>query len=228
MKAFSYLRVSGKGQLDGDGFDRQRDKIRKWAKANGHVIEREFREEGVSGATEAANRPALTEMIRCAIESGVKVIVVERADRLSRDLIVSELLLREWQKIGIQAFDAESGTDITAGDASNPTAKMIRQILAVMAEFDKCSIVLKMKVAKDKIRAAGGRCEGVKPFGTFPGETDAIARMKALRRKPVGKAKRMSFAKIADAMDAEGFATRSGGAWQASTVQAILKRRRDS
>lgn len=224
MKAFSYLRVSGRGQLEGDGFDRQRDKIKKWAKANGHVIDREFREEGISGTTEAANRPALTAMIAAAIAEGVKVIAVERADRLSRDLIVSELLLRDWQAIGIQAFDAESNTDITAGDASNPTAKMIRQILAVMAEFDKCSIVLKMKIAKDKIRAETGRCEGVKPFGEFPGEDEAVARMKALRRKPIGKAKRMSYAKIAAAMQAEGFATRSGGPWRASTVQDILKR----
>ena len=225
MKAFSYLRVSGRGQLEGDGFDRQRDKIKKWAKANGHVIEREFREEGVSGTTEEANRPALTEMIQCAVDSGVKVIVVERADRLSRDLIVSELLLRKWQKIGIQAFDAESGTDITAGDAMNPTAKMIRQILAVMAEFDKCSLVLKMKVAKDKIRAETGRCEGVKPFGTLPGEQDAIERMRALRRKPIGKAKRMSFAKIAAALQAEGFQTRGGKPWQASTVRDILSKK---
>lgn len=222
MKAFSYLRVSGKGQLEGDGFDRQRDKIKKWAKANGHVIAREFREEGISGATEAANRPALTAMIAAAIEDGVKVIAVERADRLSRDLIVSELLLRDWQAIGIQAFDAESNTDITAGDSSNPTAKMIRQILAVMAEFDKCSIVLKMKIAKDKIRAETGRCEGVKPFGTFPGEQEIIDRMRQLRRKPIGKPKRMSFAKIAAALQADGLPTRTGKPWAASSVRDIL------
>jgi DNA invertase Pin-like site-specific DNA recombinase len=222
MRAFSYLRVSSRGQLEGDGFDRQRDKINKWAKSNGHVIEREFLEEGISGTTEEANRPALTEMVQCAVTSGVRVIVVERADRLSRDLIVSELLLRKWQKIGIQAFDAESGTDITAGDLMNPTAKMIRQILAVMSEFDKCSLVLKMKVAKDKIRAETGRCEGVKPFGYLPGESDALARMRQLRRKPVGKSKRMSFARIAEELQAEGYPSRSGKPWAASSVRDIL------
>lgn len=224
MKAFSYLRVSGKGQLEGDGFDRQRDKIQKWAKANGYVIVREFCEEGVSGVTEATNRPALTAMIEAATKEGVSVIAVERADRLSRDLIVSELLLRDWQSVGIRAFDAESNTDITAGDASNPTAKMIRQILAVMAEFDKCSIVLKMKIAKDKIRAEKGRCEGQKPFGDRPGEPDTIARMRQLRRKPVGKTKRMSFAKIAATLQAEGRPTRTGKPWAASSVRDILNK----
>lgn len=224
MKAFSYLRVSGKGQLEGDGFDRQRDKIQRWAKISGHVIVREFREEGISGTTEAVNRPALTEMIAAAIAEGVSIIAVERSDRLSRDLVVSELLLREWQALGIRAFDCESGTDITAGDASNPTAKMIRQILAVMAEFDKCSIVLKMKVARDKIRASTGRCEGVKPFGSLPGEESTHARMRLLRRKPVGAAKRMSFAKIAAKLNDEGIPTRSGKPWAASTVKQILNR----
>ena len=33
-KAFAYLRVSGKGQLDGDGFTRQSEAINRYAKAN--------------------------------------------------------------------------------------------------------------------------------------------------------------------------------------------------
>ena len=33
-KAVSYLRVSGMGQVDGDGFDRQRDTITQYAAKN--------------------------------------------------------------------------------------------------------------------------------------------------------------------------------------------------
>ncbi|RYF90983.1 MAG: resolvase, partial [Chitinophagaceae bacterium] len=38
MRAFSYLRVSSRGQVDGDGFDRQREKINQWAKNNGATV----------------------------------------------------------------------------------------------------------------------------------------------------------------------------------------------
>ena len=48
-KAFGYLRVSGKSQVDGDGFPRQKAAIQKWAKANGFHIVQWFVEEGVSG-----------------------------------------------------------------------------------------------------------------------------------------------------------------------------------
>jgi DNA invertase Pin-like site-specific DNA recombinase len=49
MKAFSYVRVSGKGQIDGDGFKRQAETVSRYAKANRVEIVQEFRDEGVSG-----------------------------------------------------------------------------------------------------------------------------------------------------------------------------------
>ena len=48
-KAFAYLRVSGKGQIEGDGFTRQLAAIKKYADANGIKIAKVFREEGISG-----------------------------------------------------------------------------------------------------------------------------------------------------------------------------------
>ena len=41
MKAFSYLRVSSKGQVDGDGFPRQREKIEAWARGRKAVVVQE-------------------------------------------------------------------------------------------------------------------------------------------------------------------------------------------
>src|SRR5215831_2477548 len=57
VKAFSYLRVSGKGQVQGDGLPRQRAAIRVYAKTAGYTIVREFADEGVSG-TNRDHRPA--------------------------------------------------------------------------------------------------------------------------------------------------------------------------
>jgi len=37
-KAISHLRVSGKGQIDWDGFDRQREAARRYAKSVGYEL----------------------------------------------------------------------------------------------------------------------------------------------------------------------------------------------
>ena len=58
-KAFAYLRVSGKGQVDGDGFPRKLEAIKRYAKAHDVKIAGVFREEGVSGTKDLENRPAL-------------------------------------------------------------------------------------------------------------------------------------------------------------------------
>ena len=224
MKAFSYLRVSGKGQVDGDGFDRQRDAIAKRAKADGFDIVAEFIDAGISGTKDLDERPALSDLFAAIVGNGVRVVLIERADRLARDVMVGEILLSQFREEGVKVIESESGIDLTADDPDNATATLVRQILSVVSQFEKTSIVAKLRKARARKRIETGRCEGVKPFGTLPGEDEAVARMKALRRKPIGKAKRMSYAKIAAAMQAEGFATRSGGPWRASTVQDILKR----
>lgn len=94
-----------------------------------------------------------------------------------------------------------------------------------MSEFDKTSIVLKLKAARARKRVENGRCEGVKPYGSLPGEDEVISRMRQLRRKPLGKSSRMSFAKIAEALEADGVPTRGGKPWAASTVKQILNRK---
>jgi DNA invertase Pin-like site-specific DNA recombinase len=62
VKAFSYLRVSGKGQVQGDGLQRQRAAIKAYSKTAGYSIVREFADEGVSGAIETTDRPAFAEI----------------------------------------------------------------------------------------------------------------------------------------------------------------------
>lgn len=225
MKAFSYLRVSSKGQVDGDGFERQRDVIAKRCRISGIEISREFIEAGISGTSELDDRPALSALFAAIQSNGVRVVVVERSDRLSRDLMVGEVLLAKFREEGVTVIECEDGRELTANDPDNATGTMVRQLLAVIAQFEKTGLVSKLRKARARKRAEDGRCEGRKPFGDRPGEHEAIERMRQLRRKPVGKEKRVSFAKIAEAMNDEGFQTRTGARWVASTVQQILKRK---
>ena len=220
------MRVSGKSQVEGDGFPRQRVAIQARAKSIGATIIQEFADEGVSGASDLEDRPALMALFAAIESNGVRTVIVERADRLARDVLVSEVLLAKFRKIeGVVVIDAESGTDLTTNDPDNPTGTLIRQILAVIAQFEKTSIVAKLKKSRNRKRIETGRCEGRKPFGDRPGESATIELMRSLRRKPIGKAKRMSFARIADELQAAGHPTRSGKPWSASSVKTILSRK---
>ena len=48
IKAYGYLRVSGQGQIDGDGFRRQEDEIRSYCKSSGFELAGVYQEQGVS------------------------------------------------------------------------------------------------------------------------------------------------------------------------------------
>jgi DNA invertase Pin-like site-specific DNA recombinase len=132
-QAASYLRVSGKGQVEGDGFARQRAAIAKHAASAGLELVAEFVDEGVSGTTEFADREGLAELLDRIDSNGVRVVIVERADRLARDLIVSELILAEFRRRGVEVISAEGGVDLTS--QADPTTVLIRQVLAAVGEF---------------------------------------------------------------------------------------------
>jgi DNA invertase Pin-like site-specific DNA recombinase len=57
VKAFGYLRVSGKGQEAGDGYTRQLQSISRYAAANDIKVVRIFKERGVSGEKELKDSP---------------------------------------------------------------------------------------------------------------------------------------------------------------------------
>lgn len=219
MNAAIYLRVSGESQIQGDGLPRQREKCRQYAEANGIRIVAEFSDQGVTGKMELENREGLSACIHAVREQGIKLVIVESSDRLARDLIVAEVCIREFQKIGVQVISANGGVDLTAGDDSNPTAKLVRQILSAVAEFDRCVIVLKLKGARDRIRARDGKCEGRPVYGAKPGEAEILATMRRLRT-----VERMTYSQIADYLNLACIPTRTGRAWCLQSIGKILAR----
>ena len=220
MRALTYLRVSSRHQTDGDGFARQRSAIDHYLTTHNAEHLGEFVEEGISGTTEIANRPAMTRLMTYILEKGgIDTVIVEKADRLARDLIVGELLIRDFRALGVRVIEAEGGNDLTAG-SDNPTATLIRQILAAVAQFEKSSVVSKLRCARNRVRGVKGKCEGRKAVGEMPGEAKVVARIGQLR------AEGLTTRQIAGALDREGVPTRSGGRWSHAVVARVISRER--
>lgn len=218
-QAVSYVRVSGKGQVDGDGPERQRQAIARFAKTSGVTLLEEFSDLGVSGTTELADRPGLAALLDRLESNGVRIVIVERADRLARDLMVQEVIVGQFVKIGARILTAD-GVDLTNSD--DPTRRLIRQVLGAVAEFEKNVIVLKLRAARERKRARGERVEGVKPYGTFPTEQAVLERMRQLRRKPP-KGQRPSLTDVAAQLNAEGHRNRAGREWSPQMVHHVLR-----
>jgi DNA invertase Pin-like site-specific DNA recombinase len=208
--AYAYLRVSGLGQVDGDGFTRQLAAIKKYAGTNGLRITKTFREEGVSGATELEGRAALKAMLEALASNGAKT---ERLDRLARDLMVQENIIADLRKRGFDLISVAE-PDLCSND---PSRVLMRQIFGSIAQYDRAMTVAKLRGARERIRAKTGRCEGRKAYGIRPGESDIIDRMKALRRGG------MAVDKVAAVLNTEGAKPRAGQQWYPTTVYRILK-----
>jgi DNA invertase Pin-like site-specific DNA recombinase len=213
--AFGYLRVSGKGQLKGDGFPRQRAAIEKFAASRGYEIARWYEERGVPGATEWESRPAWSTMVQNL--NGVQTIIVAGLDRLARELFVQEYILRDLKQRHVTLLSANE-EDI----GSDPARVLFRQVMGAIAEYDKAMVVLKLRGARQRMKAKTGRCEGRKPFGSWPGEAATLEKMRSLR------ADGWTFTRIAELLnESSGVRTRDNARqkrWYPATVQKILAR----
>ena len=144
--------------------------------------------------------------------NGVRTVLVERLDRLARELFVQEYILRDLKARGVTLVSVRE-EDID----SNPERILFRQIMGAIGQYDKTMVVMKLRAARNRMKAKTGRCEGRKPYGTRPGEADVIARMEALR------ADGLPFDAIAARLNAEATHTRTAGKqWSGRVVNRIL------
>jgi len=219
-QAFSYLRVSSRGQIKGDGFPRQRAAISRYAKAHRIEIVGEYREP-FTGTD--ADRPQFQAMVAELMTNGVRTVLVERLDRFARDLGVQLQLLAYLQSKGITLISVDTGEDVTAAMTEDPMRRAMVQMQGIFAELEKAMLVAKLRKARQAVRDRTGRCEGPKLFGEQPGEQPTLARMRELYRKPRGRPRR-SFAGIARILNDEQRPTRKGGDWSRQAVQQIIER----
>ena len=154
-------------------------------------------------------------MMQALHGNGVKLILIEKLDRLARDLMVQETIIGDLRKYGFDLISVME-PDLCQDD---PTRKLMRQIFGAIAEYEKATIVIKLRGARQRKKARTGRCEGRKlPYGYYPGEKKVMERMRGLRNEGLG------FDRVAATLNEEGSRTRKRTLWHEFTVNRILSR----
>lgn len=221
MRIFGYIRVSSRGQLAGDGPERQVDAIAAFCKEFGLTSMGQFRD-AHTGTAEGMNRPGFSDMIGAADAAAtcrIEAIVVERMDRLARDLMVSEVLLAECRKRGIKVFSADQGQLLDmASDGGDPTRVLIRQVMGALSQWAKSELVLKLRKARERKREKFGRCEGFAPYGEKPSEAMVLKIIRDMREE--GK----TWENIVEFLNSSGFTTRWGKTWKVTNIIRLHKR----
>jgi DNA invertase Pin-like site-specific DNA recombinase len=214
VKAFAYLRVSGRAQVEGDGFDRQILACEKYAADNAFEIAEVFREEAISGTKELDDRPALASLLAALEENGIKTILIEKLDRLARDLMVQETIIADLRKRGFTLISVYE-PDLCSDD---PSRKLMRQIMGAIAEYDRVMIVQKLRAARGRKKLKHGKAEGRHAFGEKPSEASTLEQIREWRGTGATPKK------IAEDLNACGYKSRSGLPWRGTTVAKIIRR----
>lgn len=226
MNVVGYARVSTEAQAErGTSLQGQEKELRAWARAHGHKVVAVYSEDA-SGTLE--HREALADAL-AAVKSGTAGgLVVYRLDRLARDMVLQEQLLREVHRAGGALYstsDAESA--VLQDDPADPSRRLIRQVLGAVAEYERSLIVLRLQAGRARKADAGGYAYGAPPLGKRaedgvlvddPDEAATVARITELRREG------LSLRQIAAQLDQEGLRTKRGGRWHPPTVARVLER----
>ena len=158
-------------------------------------------------------RPGFRAMLDCIAGNGVRCIIVESPDRFARDLTV-QLTGHDFLKsLGVALIPATAPDFFTE---DTPTAVLVRQVLGAIAQFEKTSLVAKLKAARDPKRAAIGKCGGRKSYAEAKPETVVLA--KELKRQ----SPRLSLRAISASLRDKGHTAGSGRPYSASAVQSML------
>ncbi len=216
--AVAYYRTSSAANVgdDKDSLKRQQDAVRAYARRHKLEVSREFYDPAVSGADPVMERPNFAEMLAYLLSNGARIILVESASRFARDLAV-QLAGHDLLKAkGITLIPVDAPTHFTE---DTPTAVMVRNILGTVSQFEKQSLVEKLRKARDRKSAAlGRRVEGAHwTKGQAPPQ-EHVAAARA------GKKRGLSLREISAAMARKGFLNRSGKPYAAESVKLMLQK----
>ena len=145
LRAALYARVSTSEQT----CENQVLELRQFCSARGWSIDREYRDEGISGVSA---RPALQKLMIEARRRRFDVVVVWRLDRLGRSLRDLLMQVEELNAVGIGFVSLNEGIDLTT-----PAGRLQCHLLAALAEFERERIRERVLAGLARARKQGKR-----------------------------------------------------------------------
>ncbi len=143
MKAAIYARVSTQDQT----CESQLRELREYATRRGWSIVREYVDTGWSGTK--ASRPELDRLMRDAAQRNFDCVLVWKIDRFGRSVLHLNQQLAALNSHAVRFIATSQSLDT---DQSNPTSRLLLQILASVAEFEREMIrertLIGLRVAK--------------------------------------------------------------------------------
>ncbi len=215
-KTIAYLRVSTDDQSN--GLDVQRAEVERWAAARGVEVAAWFVDQGVSGTAPLDKRPQLMAALD-ALAKG-DVLVIQKRDRLARDVTNAVLIEREIGKAKAKLACAHGG------DGDDPAAALLRNVLDAVAQFEVEMIKARTKAAL-AAKKARGEVVGEVPFGfrrdgamlvEDESESSVVVTVRTLR------AEGASLRGIVKKLNDLGLKSRAGKPFALTQVANIVKR----
>jgi DNA invertase Pin-like site-specific DNA recombinase len=226
MNVLAYTRVSGLSQSDGDGPERQFVSIQRWCQTRAATIVSRYNET-VTGKSELSHRPVLSQLRADMLKGEIKVVVIEKLDRLARDLMYQEAIIKDFQRHGLTIISTME-EDLCSTD---PTRKLIRQVLGAFSEYERSMIVNKLADARQRKAAKGELIMGRAPYGYKKQhragkvvlEEDRFEQAILLRIRGMRNGG-YTWKAIADELNTMKIPTRENREWFPATVLKILER----
>src|SRR5215210_3684582 len=173
------LRVSSEEQRDRETIEIQREFLQEYCRLYGLEVVQIYADDGVSGTIPLHERPEGRRLLEDAKEGKFSTLLVYRLDRLGRSLLVIVDAHDRLQAAGVALKSATEPIDTT-----NPSGRLIFQMLASFAEYERETI-------RERTRGCTGRTgaantPGRRPTATAPTTADCSRWCPKRRRSCAG------------------------------------------
>ncbi|PKE50746.1 recombinase family protein [Macrococcoides caseolyticum] len=219
-RAAIYTRVSSALQRDNFSIAGQKKLLEEVCQRNGWEIYEVYTDNGLTGKN--MNRPALLKMNEDAKNGKFDIILIYRLNRLARNTKHMIDMIDFYNKYNVEVY-----SDTERFDTSTASGRLMLQILASMAEYDRNQILENM-FAGLVSRANSGYYNGGQVLGyqQVPGNKRmlAIVEKEALIVKRIFEeyASGKGYRAIANALNKDGYRTKKNNPFDISAVKYIL------
>jgi site-specific DNA recombinase len=223
MRVALYTRISTDEAHQPYSMEAQADRLRAYASSQENWTVTGLYRDEITGV--ASERPGLQKALEHARRGRYDLLLVFKVDRLARTVGVLVEILGELERHGV-AF--RSATE--PFDTANPAGRLMVQMLGVIAEFERATIIERVIAGMEK-KAAKGGWNGSAPYGYDYDDATAALVPNEAETPIVGRIfehyvhQLWGSTQIARWLNDAGLRTKRGALWSPNAVRSMLSNR---